>query len=133
MIDATMAALERAIDLRMRAHEVHTTNIANANVPGYKARKIDFDARMRDALEVMNSETATTQVQREEQAKESLGNVGPDIYEDPLARVSGDGNSVDMEREQAEVAKNTIAYETAVQLLSKKFLLSKQVLSEGGR
>lgn len=133
MIDATMAALERAIDLRMRAHEVHTTNIANADVPGYKAKKIDFDARMRDALEVMNSETTTTQVQREQLAKEGLGNVAPDIYEDPLARLGGDGNSVDMEREQAEVAKNTIAYETAVQLLNKKFLLSKQVLSEGGR
>ena len=132
MIDATMAALEKSLDLRMRAHEVHTSNVANANVPGYKAKKVDFDARMREAIESLASEDGTL-IEKETTAKENLGAVEPDIYEDPLARPSGDGNTVDAEREQAEIAKNTIAYETAIQLLNKKFLLTKQVLSDGGR
>ncbi len=132
MIDATMAALEKTLDLRMRAHEVHTSNVANANVPGYKAKKVEFDARMREAMDSLESEDATLG-EKERVAKENLESVAPEIYEDPLARASGDGNTVDAEREQAEIAKNTIAYQTAIQLLNKKFLLNKQVLSDGGR
>lgn len=131
MVDATMAALERAIDFRMRSHEIHTSNIANANVPNYKARKLDFDGRMREAMETLEQNQGTT-IERESVAKERLAQVEPEIYEDPLARPSGDGNTVDMEREQAEIAKNTIAYETAIQLLNKKFMMNKQVLSDGG-
>ncbi|MBS1982990.1 MAG: flagellar basal body rod protein FlgB [Bdellovibrionales bacterium] len=131
MIDATMAALEKSMDLRMRAHEIHASNIANANVPGYKAKRIDFDARMQEALDAM--EGNAPKVAREHEAMNRIQNVEGDIYEDPLARMSGDGNTVNMEREQTEIAKNTIAYETAIQLLSKKFMFQKQVLSDGGR
>lgn len=133
MIDATMAALEKTLDMRMRAHEIHTSNIANANVPGFKAKKIDFEARMREALEVMDGEPAGPAAALEQSAKERLADVEPDVVEDPLARMSGDGNTVNMEREQTELAKNTIAYETAIALLNKKFLFQKQVLSDSGR
>lgn len=132
MSDATIMALEASANLRMRAHEVHASNIANANVPDFKARRIDFDARMREALDGMENGTERTMIAREAQAAERLAQVEPDIYEDPLARQSGDGNTVNMEREQTELAKNTIAYEAALQLIAKKFAMNKLAL-EGGR
>jgi flagellar basal-body rod protein FlgB len=131
MFDATMFALEKALDLRMKAHEIHVSNIANANVPDYKARKIDFDARMQEAMHALDS--SDTMIAREAQAKDGLSRVEADVYEDPLAPMSGDGNTVNMDKEQTEIAKNTIAYEGALQLINKKFSMQKFVLSEGGR
>jgi len=131
MIDATSAALEKALGLRMKAHEAHVSNIANSNVPGYKALKVDFDARMNEALEGAAGEEGTL-IERERNAQTLLDNVEAEIIEDPLARMSGNGNTVNMEREQTELAKNTIAYETALQLLSKKFFMAKHVLGGGG-
>ena len=131
MIDATMSVLEKALDLRMKAHAVHTSNVANANVPDYKAKSIDFDARMREALQALDSNEP--RLRREAETAQDISQVEADIYEDPLAKPSGDGNTVNMDKEQTEIAKNTIGYEGAIQLLNKKFALERQVLSEGGR
>ena len=129
MIDATAAALERSLDLRMKAHEVHASNVANANVPGYKAKKIDFEGRMREALAGVDG--PGTRLEREAEAAAKASAVQADVYEDPLAKMSGDGNTVNMETEQTEIAKNTIAYEAALQLLNKRFMMQKSVLTEG--
>jgi flagellar basal-body rod protein FlgB len=131
MFDVTMAALEKALELRMRKHEVHTSNIANANVPEFKAKKIDFDARMREAMEALDRGDGTM-ISRENDVTEKVREVSAEIIEDPLLPMSGDGNTVNMEREQTELAKNQIGYQTAVQLMNKKFAMQKYVLGGGG-
>jgi len=127
-----MSILEKSLEMRARAHEIHASNIANANVPNFKAKKVDFEGRLREAMEELDA-PAEPLIAREEISARKVSEVGPDIYEDPLARASGDGNTVQMEREQTELAKNTIAYQTAVQLVNKKFAMSKYVLAEAGR
>ena len=47
--------------------------------------------------------------------------------------MNGNGNTVDPDREQTEIAKNKIAYDAAVQLMNKKFAMQKYVVTEGGR
>lgn len=131
MLDATMLTLERVLDLRSQKHALHTSNIANANVPDYKARKIDFEGRMQAALQVLEQDNPM--LKREGQASAQVLEVTPDIYADPLAKPSGDGNTVSSDKEQTEIAKNMIGYQGAVQLLNKKFALQKYVLGEGGR
>jgi flagellar basal-body rod protein FlgB len=117
----------------MKAHETHVSNVANANVPNYKSLKTDFEAKMKDALERADSAQARTLIAREHIIEEAVRNVAPDIHEDPNAPMNGIGNTVDMEREQTELAKNTIAYQTAIQLINKKFAMQKYVVSEGAR
>ncbi len=46
LIDGTLAALQRSLDVRMRRHEVLASNTANADTPGYKARDLDFGKAM---------------------------------------------------------------------------------------
>ncbi len=131
MIDATWAALEKTLDLRTRAHSIHISNVANANVPDFKAKKIDFEQRMRTALDSLDSQRPL--IQREGAAESQISGIEADIYEDPLAKPSGDGNTVNMDREQTEIAKNMIGYQGAIQLLNKKMAMEKLVLGEGGR
>jgi len=130
MTDSTTALLERVLDLRMKAHEVHTSNIANANVPQFKARKIEFDKALEAA--VTQSENPDTLQARELSLQAAVRDVESAIYEDPNAPMKGNGNTVNMEREQTELAKNTIAYDMAIQLINKKFAMQRYVLQEGG-
>jgi flagellar basal-body rod protein FlgB len=131
MIDATVDILQRSLDLHSQAHEVHSSNIANANVPQYKAKKIDFEQRMREAIEKIDGDQPL--LAKEKDLTKEILQVSPDVYEDPLAVMKGDGNSVDMEKEQTALAKNTIGYQAAIQLINKKFAMEKMVLTEGGR
>jgi len=131
MLDTTTSILEKALDLQSKAMAVHTSNVANANVPDFKARKIDFENRMRDAISGLDRDSGTLR-NREAVAKNQIIAVEADIYEDPLARPAGDGNTVNMDKEQAEIAKGMIAYQGAIQLLNKKFTMERLALGESG-
>lgn len=132
MFDATLLALQQSLDLRTKAHALYTSNIANANVPGYKARAIDFQERLRQALDV-SSNSSEPEVMRQNLVKDAIKKVAAQVYEDPLATVNGDGNSVNVDKEMTNIAKNTIGIEGAIKLINKKFALQRYVVSEGLR
>lgn len=130
MFDATLLALHQSLDLRSKAHSIHSSNLANANVPGYKARAIDFQDRLRQALDASEN-SPEPEIARQNIVKDAIKKVTEQIYEDPLASVNGDGNSVNVDKEMANIAKNNIAYEGAIRLINKKFAMHRYVVSEG--
>lgn len=83
---------ERALGLRAYRQELLASNIANADTPNYKAVDIDIN----DALRTGKTQT-DVQVQ----------------YRIP-AQGSVDGNTVDMDAEQAQFAQNRVMYEYTV-------------------
>jgi flagellar basal-body rod protein FlgB len=50
LFDASVTQLQRAMDLRMDNQRVIVSNLANVDTPGYKARRMDFEASMTQAL-----------------------------------------------------------------------------------
>jgi len=131
VIDSTTKLLERVLDIRMNAHQVHMSNVANANVPGYKAKKLEFESAVHQALE--SAERAKVQNAYEDQLEKAVQQIKADVYEDPLAPMNGNGNTVNMEREQTDLAKNTIAYQAAITIINKRLAMQKYVFSDGGR
>ena len=131
MADSTLSVLEKALDLRMQAHAVHSSNIANANVPGFKAKKIDFEEKLNEA--VTSLEKNTPLISKENEASANVENIKADVYEDPYAKLGPDGNTVIREKEMTELSKNYLEYQSAIQMLNKKLAMAKLVLGEGGR
>ncbi len=131
MIDSTTKLLEKVLDIRMDAHQVHASNIANANVPGFKAKKLEFESAVHQALE--SAERQDVERAYEKQLDKAVDQIKADVFEDPLAPMNGNGNTVSMEREQTDLAKNTIAYEAAISLVNKRLALQKYIFSDGGR
>ena len=131
MIDATTSMLEKMLELRMKAVEVHTSNIANANVPEFKAKKVAFEDAMKQAVNSQNS--SETQVQNERQLANAVKQIQAEVYVDANAPMKSNGNTVNMEREQTELAKNTLGYQATIEFMNRKFAMAKYVLSEGGR
>jgi flagellar basal-body rod protein FlgB len=127
--DATLKAIAASLNMRQMRQEIISSNVANADTPGYKAKRIDFEEALAKALDIEKQRTMKS-------ADKKHFNVGgggfetleANVYEDPNGVVSQDGNTVDRDQEMALMAKNRILYEAAVQLLNKKLGLMKYTI-----
>jgi flagellar basal-body rod protein FlgB len=127
--DKTIQALAASINFRQMRQELISSNIANADTPGYKAKRIDFESALARALDV----DGEMKMNAGDDKHHNVGsggftNLEPEIYEDSNGVVSEDGNTVDRQDEFAKMAENKILYDAAVQLLNKKLGLMKYVI-----
>ena len=118
-VDGKTQALSAGIKFREMRQELISSNIANAEVPGYKAKRIDFEEALARALDVDGHLT----MNMEDKKHFNVGNGGfnnlkPDVYEDPNGLVNEIGNTVDTEAEMVRMTENKIMHDALVQLMS---------------
>jgi flagellar basal-body rod protein FlgB len=133
LFDKTTNALGAAINFRQLKQDVASSNIANAETPGYKAKKMDFEQALSRAVDIYG--LGKMSVDHPDQIPvngNSIANVRADVYENPEGPVTNDGNTVDLEKEMAEMAENTILYRAAIQLINKKLAGMAYAVTEGG-
>jgi flagellar basal-body rod protein FlgB len=118
LFDKTIDALSRSLDLHLMRHAVISDNIANAETPGFKSRRVDFENELQKAVDASDINTATR----------TIASVNPVIYEDYQSETGQDLNGVDMDREMSALTKNDIKYSAASQAISKKFALLKYAI-----
>ncbi len=134
VFDKTQKALGAAINFRLLKQNVLNSNVANAETPGYKAKKLDFEEALSRAID--NENLGKMHVSNPDHFMMGQGAISrarADVYDNPDVVVSNDGNTVNLEREMAELAENTILYRAAVKLMNKKLAAMKYAVSEGGR
>jgi flagellar basal-body rod protein FlgB len=103
LFDVTQLGLERAIQGSAMRQTALASNVANANTPGYKPEDVDFHSALRNALSQGDGEQT--------QALDSL-TFTP--QPDSNAVMQADGNGVDIDVQNAELAKNGLEYESLV-------------------
>ncbi len=119
---------------RLMRHNLTSANIANAETPGYKAKKIDFEQQLSRALDLEEfPRMDSTSPGHFPIARGAIERVTPDVYDNPDVNLTNDKNSVDLEREMATLAENSILYKATVELIKKKLGAMKYAASEGGR
>ncbi len=131
MIDKTSQALETALAMRDLRQKIISANIANAETPGYHARKMDFEENLARALDLDGLRRMDSTHPDHVNAESLLRNIAPDVYENPEGDVSNDGNTVNLEKEMAAQAENSIMYKAALNLINKKLGALKYAASEG--
>lgn len=130
VMDKTMQALASSLNFRQLRQELISSNIANADTPGYKSKRLDFEEALAQAINLDGTKTLKT-------ANEKHFNVGsggfdhlkPDVYQDPNGEVHPNGNTVDEDAEKARLVENKILYDAAVQMLNKKLGLLKYTIN----
>lgn len=128
----TTDALGAAIQFRTLKQNVHSANIANAETPGYKAKKIDFEEALSRAVDINGlGKMSVDSPDHFPVNGNSISKVRVDIYDNPDITVDNDGNTVDMEREMSELSENTLVYKAAIQLINKKLAGLAYAASEG--
>ena len=130
--DKTLQALTASLKFRQLRQELHASNIANAETPGYKTKKLDFEDALARALDVDGQLAMKSSDSRHfNVGGGSFNNLQPEVYEDSNGIVSPDGNNVDRDQELAEMAENKIMYDATVQLINKKLGLLKYAVGSG--
>lgn len=130
--DPTVQALAASLKYRQLRQELIASNIANAETPGYKAKKIDFEEALARALDVDDElKMKTSDSKHFNVGGGGFNNLQPEIYEDSNGITSMDGNNVDRDQEMADMAENKIMYDASVQLLNKKLGLLKYAIGSG--
>lgn len=128
--DKTLKSLATALQFREMRNELTASNIANANTPDYKAKKLDFEEALARALDVDGQMTMnTTDEKHFNVGNGGFNNLEPEIYDNPNGVVSENGNTVDVEDEMAKMAENKLMYDALVQLINKKMGIMKYAIN----
>jgi len=105
---------ERALGVRSQRMEVLARNIANADTPNYKAQDIDFKAMLKD----VQTEHLTATHEKHYAALQTAPDNGM-RFRTPF-NSSFDGNTVEMNVEQAQYGKAATEYQATLQFLQNR-------------
>ncbi len=115
MLDAKTQLLGKYMDLLALQQRVTATNIANADTPGYRTRRLDFQWEFQQAIERPDAEPVK-----------------------PLAipihggfEVKNDGNDVSLDRELRLLAEAGIRYSLAAQFVRSGIRSIRNAIHEG--
>ena len=121
--------VKEAMRFRKSRNEIIDSNIANVDTPYYKSKDIRFEAYLsKKAQEKFGSHDKVLEL-----AKSNRAHMNPmDPYNNGVHlffrdghMVRNDGNTVDLDTETTEMAKNTSAYKALVALAKKQIGMFK--------
>ncbi|AXE93908.1 flagellar basal body rod protein FlgB [Paraburkholderia terricola] len=159
-LDAEFAFGREALDVRAYRQELLSSNIANADTPGYKARDVDFATSLAGALKKTGggagvaasnhstlamaqpagvtggmSMAATTPGHMSGKTTLAPSGGTPDDYSKLQYRIPTqpalDGNTVDIDTERVQFADNTLHFESGMTVLSSQIKTMLAAIQSG--
>lgn len=118
-----------ALTLRSERQRLIASNIANADTPGYVARDFDFSTALKNATgQASTAQTAFAKGGLQlatghgnhlnSQGMPASSKATPEMGYATAAQTNLDNNSVDMDRERANFADNTVRYEATLRFIN---------------
>ena len=129
--DRTMAVLQKSLDLRAQKQQVIAGNIANAETPGYSARKMSFEADLRKAISSPDLQGHKQNAKHFPIGSTGISGVQGQIVKQQDSSPLGDGNSVSVVDEMFDLSENQLLFEAGSQILKKKLTILKYAAGDG--
>lgn len=104
--------LSKDLDGLWTRQQAISDNIANVDTPGYKSKVVSFEQQLQSALESSGSQKETTQ---------RIKDTGASVSVSDALTLRADGNNVDVESENTELARTQINYLYSLRELSDHF------------
>lgn len=118
--------INKALNASWLRNEVIANNISNIDTPGFKSSRVEFETELKKA---MNSDIVMKKTR--DKHIDISSSFEPQVVQNNETTVRMDGNNVDIESEQLEMVKNTIYYNSLVQIISKEFGRLKVAINGG--
>lgn len=126
--------LEKSLNASWARNEVISQNLANVDTPNYKRKDVTFEEYLNDSLDSKRLEGNTTNERHIPIKSKNIDKIKPEITQDNAdTSMRIDGNNVDIDSEMAYLAKNTIQYNSLIQMINSNYSRIKNVISEGRR
>jgi flagellar basal-body rod protein FlgB len=131
LFDPSMNLLNKVLDLRAAKERIISSNIANAETPGYSPARFEFEQELRQAVNRDGFSLATSHPSHIPNLTAGLDSVSGRITKAPDKTGIGDKNGVRVDEEMISLSENEIMYETAAQILKKKMTLLGYIVQGG--
>ncbi|MBW3696346.1 flagellar basal body rod protein FlgB [Vibrio sp. T187] len=126
--DNALGIHQHTVGVRERNAEVISTNIAQANTPGYKSKGMDFKKSLQAASSGASIGLSRTDGRH---ISASTNVTGESMYRIPTQPDTGDGNTVDLDLERNLFMQNQIRHQASLDFLGSKFKnLTKAIKGE---
>ncbi len=127
--NAASAILQRALDGSWQKQRAIANNIANAETPGYKAIKVSFE----ESLDQEINKLAANMETKEEFYKglEEIKNADIGVFSDYSTSERADGNNVNLDAENIEMAKVQLQYSYLTRSMTDMFTRLRYAISGG--
>ena len=118
--------LDKAADASWTRESVLAQNIANVDTPGYKRKDLDFESQLQQQLKHYKYTNLDEKVK-----KTDLSKLKANIYTD-LSNYTYrlDGNNVDIDTENVELASEQIKYEALTNSINAEFTRMRQAMGK---
>lgn len=110
MLDKVAAGVEQYMNLVSARQKLVSSNIANADTPGYQTKDIDFESELQSQ---MGSK--------------------PNVIEVAGLKNKNDGNNVDVDREARLLAENALRFSVATSLAHSEISTIRTAIEEAGK
>ena len=118
--------LDKAADASWLRQQAISNNIANYDTPGYKRQDVDFEGALKQAIQSARGTTMDAKINH--LRKGSLDVSTYIDHGDFSYRM--DGNNVDVEQEQVELAANSVKYQALMQSVNQEFTNLQSVMKK---
>lgn len=115
--------MNKSLDGLWLRQQATMENIANYSTPGYKSKFVDFESFLKSNLDNFNQTTS--------EANNKIKSSSIIIEENDDQSMRLDGNNVDLEKENLQLAKTQLQYMYTVTEMNSYFSKLKSVISEG--
>ncbi|WP_144509263.1 flagellar basal body rod protein FlgB [Bacillus sp. FJAT-22090] len=124
----TISNLEKGLDFSAAKQKTIAQNIANVDTPNYKARSVSFN----EFLSAAKKSTVSAYRTEEKHIDFKMSTSNSGVFDYSNFRYSSNGNGVDMDKEQANLATNQLYYNALVDRVSGKLNTLQTVIKGGG-
>ena len=120
----TYSLLRSALNVSSQRAELTSSNIANINTPNYKAKSVEFESYLKNALNGETLSLNTTHVNHL-----NTNNLQTKVITSRDTSLKENGNNVDLEVEMLNQSTNSLYYSALTAQLNGRYQMLNYVLS----
>ncbi|MFD1735809.1 flagellar basal body rod protein FlgB [Bacillus salitolerans] len=128
LFSGTINNLENSLNYSNLKQKVIAQNIANVDTPNYKSKEVlktSFQSELKSAMQAFKTDT------RHYDFTNASARTSFPVVQNSNSSYNHNGNSVDIDKEMAELAENQIYYNALIERINGKFNSLRTVISGG--
>jgi flagellar basal-body rod protein FlgB len=131
IFDTTIQFLDKILELRIQKHQSISSNIANAETPGYARLRMEFEDQLRQlVIGTEEGQAVTHPGHMPNPSAQQIESFHANFYREKDHSGIGDRNNVSLDQEMVDLSVNQIRFEATILSLNKKFSMLKHVIQE---
>ncbi|MDQ6112181.1 flagellar basal body rod protein FlgB [Enterococcus gallinarum] len=112
--------LKTTLAVSAKRAELISSNITNVNTDGYKAKRVEFESELKQALQAAGNQSSQEDI---------LSQVQPRVTQNANTSLKDNGNNVDLEVEMLDQAANGLYYSALTAQINGRLQMMNYVLS----